>query len=736
MNAPRATSSRRSASSGNRASRRRTATIAGLLTVAGVLAGCTSDGDPIGSPSSTRAPGIPDRPEPGELGDLDDIVFASALRQVGDCDALLAHLRTEASRRVGPYGLGGGPMYYATDGGMAMPAAEQARGANVDQDASAAAPDAAGGGDSSASYSTTNVQESGVDEPDIVKTDGTRIVTVANGVLSVVDAATGQRTGATRLADDTAFPTDLLLVGDKAIVFGSAWIAESTTDDGGDAARTGIWNPGRQLATITEIDLSGGADPILGVTLRADGWYVTSRLTDGTVRVVLRSEPTELPFVYPQSEAGEDRAEEVNRAVVEESTLEDWLPSYELSAPDGAQIAEGLLAPCEQVDAPTEFAGFGTLSVLTFDTGATLGDGDAVSVLASGETVYASTDRLYVATNSYIDPLVLERDPDGSAERWNEDYSTSIHAFDVAGADPAEYLASGSVPGYLINQFAMSEQDGRLRAATTKGVPWSSADESESLITVLEQQGDALAAVGQVGDMGEGERIYSVRYAGDVAYVVTFRQTDPFYTVDLSDPTAPHVVGELEIPGFSSYLHPIGDGLVIGVGQDADEDGRTQGTKVSLFDVTDLAAPAEVATWTLPNSGSAVEWDHHAFLWWPATKQLVLPVNQWSPSGDFAAGFFGAVVLTVDRSGITEVGRVEHESITPDAEEICGKPMPIEDGAATGAGSSEPSCVPSAMPDQIQRSLVIDGDLWTLGQYVLQANALADLAPGAVVRVD
>src|SRR5690606_12863950 len=107
------------------------------------------------------------------------------------------------------------------------------------------------------------------------------------------------------------------------------------------------------------------------------------------------------------------------------------------------------------------------------------------------------------------------------------------------------------------------EQDGRLRAATTKGVPWSGDEQSESMITVLEQQGDALAAVGQVGDMGKGERIYSVRYAGDVAYVVTFRQVDPFYTVDLSDPAAPKVVGELKIPGYSSYLHPIGDGLVI-----------------------------------------------------------------------------------------------------------------------------------------------------------------------------
>jgi hypothetical protein len=253
---------------------------------------------------------------------------------------------------------------------------------------------------------------------------------------------------------------------------------------------------------------------------------------------------------------------------------------------------------------------------------------------------------------------------------------------------------------------------------------------------VLEQQGDSLAPVGQVADMGRGERIYSVRYAGDVAYVVTFRQTDPFYTVDLSDPAAPRVAGELKIPGYSSYLHPIGDGLVIGVGQAASDEGRVQGTKVSLFDVTDLAAPTEVATWSLPDSSSGVEWDHHAFLYWPATRQLVLPVNVWSPDGRYENGFFGAVVLSVDRTGITELGRIEHDAVTPSQEDWCGRPvepLPAEDGE--GVSSTYPECVPTPQPDMIQRSLVVGPSLWTLGQWTLQANALADLTRGPVVNI-
>jgi uncharacterized secreted protein with C-terminal beta-propeller domain len=701
---------------------------AGILAGLALIAGCTSDDDGA-APPTTHGFDPPDRVEPGEAPDLEHLVFAASLRQVGDCDALLAHLKGEALARVGPYGLGDSS-FYAVGGDFVMPSAG-GRAAVDAAESSAPSPATTVPASGDGSYSTTNAQEAGVDEPDVVKTDGDRIVTVTNGVLSVVDPTTGVRTGSLRLDSDNGYSTDMLLVGDKAIVFGSAWLDESTSDDGGDAARIGVWAPGRQLSTITEVDLSNASAPAVRAQLRVDGWYVTSRLTDGTVRVVLRSEPTQLAFVYPRTEAGEERAEQVNREVIQESRLEDWLPSYELRDGDGNETSHGLLVDCERVDAPTEFAGFGTLSVLTFDAGSDLGDGDAVSVLAAGDTVYASTDRLYVATNSYIDPIVFRTDPGAATGPWSRDYSTSIHAFSIEGDGAAEYLASGTVPGYLVDQFAMSEHDGRLRAASTKGVPWNSDEESVSMLTVLEQRGDELVPVGQVGDMGRGERIYSVRYDGDVAYVVTFRQTDPFYTVDLSDPTAPRVVGELKLPGFSSYLHPIGDGLVIGVGQDATDSGRVQGTKVSLFDVTDLAAPTEVATWSLPDSNSAAEWDHRAFLYWPATKQLVLPVNLWSLRGD-GTGFFGAVVLTVDRSGIAEVGRVEHEPFTPSDEEWCGKPVePLEGDAVPPA----PDCLPVPQPDMIQRSLVVGDDLWTLGQRTLQANTLADLARGAVIDV-
>ena len=161
---------------------------------------------------------------------------------------------------------------------------------------------------------------------------------------------------------------------------------------------------------------------------------------------------------------------------------------------------------------------------------------------------------------------------------------------------------------------------------------------------------------GSVEGLGKGERIFAVRFMGDAGYVVTFRQTDPLYTLDLSDPSAPRVRGELKIPGYSAYLHPVGDGLLLGVGQDADEEtGQVQGLQLSLFDVSDLAKPARLQQLKLGDrfSSSAVEWNHHAFLWWPATKLAMLPVDTET--------FTGAGGFAVDRAGgIAELGRIAH----------------------------------------------------------------------------
>jgi uncharacterized secreted protein with C-terminal beta-propeller domain len=191
--------------------------------------------------------------------------------------------------------------------------------------------------------------------------------------------------------------------------------------------------------------------------------------------------------------------------------------------------------------------------------------------------------------------------------------TTQVHAFDTS-KDETSYRGTGSVPGYVLGRWALSEHEGRLRVAVTSSPPWSAGSEpSVSSLHVLAENDGALATVGKVGGMGKGERIQAVRYFGDLATVVTFRQTDPLYVVDLSDPKAPRVAGELKIPGYSAYLHPVGPGLVLGVGRDGTRSGQILGLQMSLFDVSDPARPRRVSQVALPGSWSDAEGDHHAF---------------------------------------------------------------------------------------------------------------------------
>jgi uncharacterized secreted protein with C-terminal beta-propeller domain len=219
-----------------------------------------------------------------------------------------------------------------------------------------------------------------------------------------------------------------------------------------------------------------------------------------------------------------------------------------------------------------------------------------------------------------------------------------------------KYLASGSISGRLLNQFSMSEHKGDLRVAATKD-----GSENSSEVNVLREDGGVLTSVGSVGGLGKGEQIFAVRFLGDRGYVVTFRQTDPLYVLDLSDAAAPKVTGELKIPGYSAYLHPIGDHRLLGVGQDATDQGRVQGTQLSLFDVSDPANPTRLANATLTGSSSDAEYDHHAFLYWPKTGLTVVPLQAY----DSVKPFVGAVGFTVGATEVKELGRVTHPDGQP-----------------------------------------------------------------------
>ena len=248
-------------------------------------------------------------------------------------------------------------------------------------------------------------------------------------------------------------------------------------------------------------------------------------------------------------------------------------------------------------------------------------------VVTDGTTVSATADQLVVAT-----PVWSQQGP----------ASTDLHLFDLA-EDGATFVGSGSVEGQVLNQFSMAFHDGNVQVATTVE-DWQRGT-SESVVSILERQGDALQVVGDVGGLGRGEQIHSVRFMGDRGYVVTFRQVDPLYTLDLSDPTDPTVEGELKITGYSAYLHPLAGDRLIGVGQEATLEGRTTGTQVSMFDVSDPANPTRLAQVQMPNSWSEAEMDHHAVL--VHDDLLALPYERWGePTAELPEGYEnGAAVL-------------------------------------------------------------------------------------------
>jgi uncharacterized secreted protein with C-terminal beta-propeller domain len=209
-------------------------------------------------------------------------------------------------------------------------------------------------------------------------------------------------------------------------------------------------------------------------------------------------------------------------------------------------------------------------------------------------------------------------------------------------------------------------------------------------VTTLRERAGALTPVGRVGGLGKGERVYAVRFMGDVGYVVTFRQIDPLYTIDLSSPARPAVRGELKIRGYSAYLHPVGDGWLLGIGQDATDDGRVLGVRASLFDVSDLRRPRRLDAVSLGRSWLIAEHDHHAFLWWPRSRLAVVPVV----AAD-ALPFSGALGLRVTSGGLSVAGRVAH---------------------------------PSAGESPVLRSLIVGRALYTISAEGVQASSLATLA--------
>jgi len=619
------------------------------------------------------------------------VVYPSNLEGFPACAAVLDHFKTTALEHVGPYGLGG---YgdYAFDGGI-TPATAGARPADG-RDESGGAPSSPSEQDSSAGSggsSGTNVQEEGVDEPDVVKNNGTHVFSVSGNELRIVDVADGTPSIASKLALEANGSHELLLSGTRLLVL-TREFNFFTSEPGSGAPEGASFAPsaGPPTTKLTSIDVTDPTQPRVLSSIAIEGDYRSARMIGSVARVVIQGDPDSMPFVYPNSDNPEDEqaAAEHNRGVIEASTLDTWLPGYVLGGPNGEVAGEGALVDCADVHNPPIFSGLGTLSVVTVDVAGGSEPTSSASVVASGDTIYASTSRLFVSTGRW----------GWEADALNTGPTTEIHGFDISDPAATEYVGSGSAPGYILNQFSLSEYAGHLRIATTSQPPWREPGTpipSDNGVHVFSEQGGSLVEVGRVRGLGEGERITAVRFFGDLGAVVTFERIDPLFLLDLSNPAAPRVTGELKVPGFSSYLHRVAPDRLLGVGSSATDAGMVTGAQVSLFDIGDLTTPRLVEAVDYPNGFTPVEFDHHAFLHWPATGLAVIPLFEFSET---TQGFAGAVGLDVESGGLTEVGRATHQ-----------------DEGITEWDTS------------ITRSLVVNGNLFTVSDAGIEAEDLTNL---------
>ncbi len=528
---------------------------------------------------------------------------ATELQRFSGCQDLRQWYVDAALPHVGPWGLDGAVWAESLDGARTT--------ADLAGDALKTPDNAVGNGPTG-----TNVQEAGVDEPDLAKTDGSLVAHVRGRHVVLTDA-TGDKPrelSTLRLPRDLQ-SAELLLVGDRLVVLGTSWDWEGPMRTTLDVKPGRILPGGAGTTRVLVVDIGDPTAPEVEDDSSFDGGLVSARQYDGVVRLVVSTQSPAIDFVTPRRGRTAEEATRENRRLVRESGIDDWLPRVES---DGTSSR---LVGCGDVQHPRNASGYGTVTVVALDPG----EPDArrtTAVTTGSDLVYSSTDRLYLATT--------------------QRRASEVHAFYLDGLDTT-YVASGRVPGQVRDRWSFSEYDGHLRVATALGK--DSWDPDENAVVVLEERGPDLVEVGRVARMGIREQIQSVRWFGQVAVVVTFRQTDPLYTLDLADPSAPRVVGKLKIPGFSAYLHPLGGDLLLGLGQDASRDGSTKGAQAAVFDLHDLADPRRVDTENFSrNTQFATQWDPRSVTYLPRSRTLLATIQDWN-------GGIRLVVLNVGRDG-------------------------------------------------------------------------------------
>lgn len=521
-------------------------------------------------------------------------------------------------------------------------------------------------------YSQTNTQVAGIDEADIIENDGRYLYVLSRKELLIVDAGNADAPKVVSRTAIDGWPVAEYLYNGHLTVISSVWNTDNSTG-GPDGIMPLLRIRGSSQVQVTVYDVTDQAAPKVLSQTKLDGNYSDSRMVDGKLTLIVQNDLLSGYWggIYrPMVKFATGLLAPVNQVsnttlekLIQKTPIEKLLPTWSSTTIDsaGAKVASsGLISQPQDLYCPVVGNEANLMSVVLLDTTSAspsiLGSTSVIGGYAS--TIFMNSKDLYIFSPQW-DSTTGE--------------STNVQRFDITSGTP-ELVSTGSFQGQLLNQFSADAQGNLLRVATSS---WTDSGRANALY-VLTTEGDTIKTIGAVTGIAPGESITSARFVGDMAYLVTFRQTDPLFTIDLSTPTAPKIVGELKLPGFSRYLQPLGEGYLVGIGRDADPaTGRTLGLKVSLFDVRDAAAPAEVASYLIsqPSDGwswSDAEWDHHALGYFPELDVIAVPVQGYvpgTPDPKDPNGYVSYIqksdllLLKVDpATGISQLGTIEQNS--------------------------------------------------------------------------
>jgi len=588
-------------------------------------------------------------------------------------------------------------------------------------------------------FSGTNNQESGVDEADFLKTDGFHIYMLNGQLLLIMGVPEfGNLTLESNLTIEGS-PTQMMIDGDRLVIASSIYywnlpgnselrdlMTEEVTVTNGDGKEDYSYTYTRvqNLVKYTVVDISDRTSPTVERELYVEGNYHTARMVDGTVRSVTHLWTyfdgirtwVNLPEGY-WSEDDMDKRMDIwndsmnetiahNEQVISALTLDDFAPHiYEKREGNPNSVIQIVSHPitsdmCSEFSASTDSAGRGFTTIMTIRMLSEEPSLEVDHITSTWAHVYSSKDTLVLAEPAN-DWWWFWRN-----SGWDD--ATNIHSFDISDANSTTYSSSGRVSGTVQDQFSISEYDGSIRVATTTDV-WGRWWLSEELdengepvwtgpsnqVTILQDNGEGeLAQVGFIGGIAEGETIWSARFVGNRGYLVTFMNIDPLWVLDLSDPTNPTVLGELEVPGVSTYIHPIDDDtlLTIGIAGGADGLGLDWSmTQVSLFDVSDTSNPTladtlpvspaytdenceDVITCGWSWSYSEATYEHKAFTYWAPEALLAVPLSThryvydeveidgrtYSYSGYQFVSMLKMISVDAENGTLSSHGEVEH----------------------------------------------------------------------------